>query len=232
MALRANPPSMQRHLLGCPHTGVWLRVDQAGEWAPAYFDQDGLDASQRATFQRQFLDNAACRDDPLLPAIMPRLTPGVVVTYRREEVIPDGDWYRSAYAMEFRRAVGFDHTVASVIQFRPGAVFGVGGWNEWGGAVFGERQRTLLHLVVAQLGWVLGPSMRVLSAGPVNGKLSPREQQTLSMLLEGAVEKQIAARMGISPHTAHEYVTSLLRKFGVSGRAELMARFVDRRGLP
>jgi DNA-binding CsgD family transcriptional regulator len=35
--------------------------------------------------------------------------------------------------------------------------------------------------------------------------------------------KQVAARLGVSPATAHEYVTALYRRFGVHGRGELPA---------
>jgi DNA-binding CsgD family transcriptional regulator len=53
--------------------------------------------------------------------------------------------------------------------------------------------------------------------------LSPRERETLDLLLEGLPEKLIAARMGLSRHTAHDYVKVLYRKLGVGSRAALMA---------
>jgi DNA-binding CsgD family transcriptional regulator len=56
--------------------------------------------------------------------------------------------------------------------------------------------------------------------------LAPRVQQTLDRLLQGDSEKQIAARLGISPHTVHVYVKSLYRHYGVCSRGELLARFV------
>jgi DNA-binding CsgD family transcriptional regulator len=60
---------------------------------------------------------------------------------------------------------------------------------------------------------------------PTDG-LSPRHVQTLQRLLEGDSEKQIAARLGVSPHTVHVYVKGLYRHFDVSSRGELLARFV------
>jgi DNA-binding CsgD family transcriptional regulator len=56
--------------------------------------------------------------------------------------------------------------------------------------------------------------------------LSPRHGQTLLRLLEGDSEKQVAARLGVSPHTVHVYVKALHRRFNVSSRGELLARFV------
>jgi DNA-binding NarL/FixJ family response regulator len=53
--------------------------------------------------------------------------------------------------------------------------------------------------------------------------LPPRLRQTLHCLLEGDSEKQVAARLGLSQATTHQYVTALYRRFGVHSRAELMA---------
>ena len=53
--------------------------------------------------------------------------------------------------------------------------------------------------------------------------LSPRLRQTLAHLLEGDAEKQIAAQLGSSQATTHQYVTTLYRHFGVQSRAQLIA---------
>ena len=54
-------------------------------------------------------------------------------------------------------------------------------------------------------------------------QLSPRERETLDLLLTGQSEKLIAASMGLSVHTTHDHVKSVYRKLGVRSRAELMA---------
>lgn len=53
--------------------------------------------------------------------------------------------------------------------------------------------------------------------------LSPRERETLELLLTGQPEKLIAASMGLSVHTTHDHVKAVYRKLGVRSRAELMA---------
>ena len=58
--------------------------------------------------------------------------------------------------------------------------------------------------------------------------LSPRLGQTLDCLLAGQSEKQAAHQLGLSPHTVHVYVKTLYRRFGVTSRAELLARHVQR----
>src|SRR5262245_48108973 len=40
--------------------------------------------------------------------------------------------------------------------------------------------------------------------------------------------KQVAIRLGLSAPAVHQYVSALYRKFGVSSRGELLARFIRR----
>ncbi|MGH7279612.1 MAG: helix-turn-helix domain-containing protein, partial [Candidatus Rokuibacteriota bacterium] len=53
---------------------------------------------------------------------------------------------------------------------------------------------------------------------------------TLACLVEGDSEKQIAARLGLSPTTVHQYVTALYRHFGVRSRGKLLAHIMARVG--
>ena len=62
--------------------------------------------------------------------------------------------------------------------------------------------------------------------GPDGKTLPPRHQQTLERLLIGDSEKQIAKHLRISPHTVHQYVKALYKRFAVSSRGELLARWV------
>ncbi len=57
-------------------------------------------------------------------------------------------------------------------------------------------------------------------------QLPPRLQPVLNHLLGGDGEKQVAVKLGLSPHTVHEYVKAIYRRLGVSSRGELLARFV------
>lgn len=53
--------------------------------------------------------------------------------------------------------------------------------------------------------------------------LTAREAQILALLAEGLVNKQIAARLGISRHTVKTHLGALFHKLGVSTRAEAVA---------
>jgi len=53
--------------------------------------------------------------------------------------------------------------------------------------------------------------------------LTPREIQVLGLLAEGASNKSIARRLGISVHTVKFHVASLLDKFEAIGRTDAVA---------
>jgi DNA-binding NarL/FixJ family response regulator len=54
--------------------------------------------------------------------------------------------------------------------------------------------------------------------------LTGRETEVLGLLAEGAGNKEIAARLGISEHTAKFHVSSILSKLGASSRTEAVTR--------
>jgi two-component system, NarL family, response regulator YdfI len=60
--------------------------------------------------------------------------------------------------------------------------------------------------------------------------LTRREREVLQMLASGLGNKQIAARLSISEHTAKFHVASILGKLGVSSRTEAVSQGI-RRGL-
>jgi DNA-binding CsgD family transcriptional regulator len=57
----------------------------------------------------------------------------------------------------------------------------------------------------------------------VAGPFTPREAQVLELLAEGASNKEIARRLGISVHTAKFHVAHVLDKLDATGRADAVA---------
>lgn len=51
-------------------------------------------------------------------------------------------------------------------------------------------------------------------------RLTPRETETLSLIAKGYKIAEVAASLGVSHHTAHEFIKSVYRKLKVSSRAE------------
>jgi DNA-binding NarL/FixJ family response regulator len=54
--------------------------------------------------------------------------------------------------------------------------------------------------------------------------LTARELQVLQLLAEGASNKAIARRLGITPHTAKFHVAAIMGKLGASGRTDAVAK--------
>jgi DNA-binding NarL/FixJ family response regulator len=59
---------------------------------------------------------------------------------------------------------------------------------------------------------------------PPGEPLTPREIDVLSLLAEGAGNKEIAARLHISEHTVKFHVSSILGKLGAATRTEAVTR--------
>jgi two-component system, NarL family, response regulator YdfI len=64
----------------------------------------------------------------------------------------------------------------------------------------------------------------------LSGEITSRETEVLRMLAEGLVNKEIAARLGISEHTVKFHISSILDKLDASTRTEAVTLGI-RRGL-
>ena len=73
-------------------------------------------------------------------------------------------------------------------------------------------------------------SVPVSDPEPHIESLTAREMEVLEMLAEGLINKEIAARLNISEHTAKFHVNSILNKLGAGTRTEAVVRSL-RRGL-
>jgi DNA-binding CsgD family transcriptional regulator len=148
-----------------------------------------------------------------------------LVTLIRADAVSGPIWERSVLHNEVHRPAAIGDSLLSLQRL---ASTGLGRVlvlkRAWGDPLFGARERDLVHLLQSECPWVFErPRSTVADLG-----LSPRERETLPLLMTDMSQKQIAARMGISRNTVHEYVKSLYKKLGVTSRAELMARAIPR----
>ena len=60
----------------------------------------------------------------------------------------------------------------------------------------------------------------------MEASLSPREQDVQQLLLTSLTEEEISVALGLTRRTTHQYVVAILRKWRVSGRVGLMARWL------
>ena len=57
--------------------------------------------------------------------------------------------------------------------------------------------------------------------------LTRREREALLLMLGPKTEKEMAAHMGLTPRSMHQYVIRVYRKLNVGSRAELMSLWLD-----
>jgi NarL family two-component system response regulator YdfI len=74
------------------------------------------------------------------------------------------------------------------------------------------------------------PAPTVETGSELEEALTSREKEVLGLLAEGLGNKEIAARLGISDHTAKFHVASILGKLGAASRTEAVSIGM-RRGL-
>lgn len=188
-----------------------------------YADAGWATAADRELFLR-LIRNQDQRDPILLRIV------GVLLkteTIRREEAVPDADYYRSSLYQDYMRPIRLD-PIVSCGKFTPGGAFHFGCFQRsLGDRPFGDRESALLRVAHEELVPLIGTTLASVHE-PRLADLSPRQRQVLACLLEGDGEKHVAARLGIGVATVHTYVKALYRHFRVAGRAELLAWFVRR----
>jgi hypothetical protein len=149
--------------------------------------------------------------DPVFCALQ-RLC-GRLVTRTRRQLISDSTWYRSTAWQDYHRPANIDDRLLSVYQISPdGDVSVVTLHRAPREREFSPREQRLLNFFHGEIGRLIGHSL-VSATEPSLARLSPRLRQTLTCLLEGDSEKQLAARLGLSgdPSVRDRALSSLRR---------------------
>jgi DNA-binding NarL/FixJ family response regulator len=92
-----------------------------------------------------------------------------------------------------------------------------------GARLMAALQAVGLGLVVVDERLSAGALRRRAAAEPLVESLTPRELEVLHLIGQGLSNRAIAARLGISEHTAKFHVNAILGKLGAQTRAEAVA---------
>ncbi len=150
------------------------------------------------------------------------------VALSRADLVRDHDWYRSEYYRDFHEPAGGD---AILMSYRTAPHID-GFWaavlvRAPGEPDFTPRQKAVVAEANAAIAGMVGGTLARFTE-PSPAHLPPRARQVLRCLLEGESDKLIVTRLGIGRHTVNQYVKHIFRHFGVTTRAELLARWVRR----
>jgi DNA-binding CsgD family transcriptional regulator len=151
------------------------------------------------------------------------------LTLPRSQVVDDRRWHRCALYQVAAKMIGVDNALCSFVPIHR-ASDEYSGWiifRAEGKRDFAERERRIIELLHEEIAGMVGGALaRFSDSSPMD--LAPRVRQVLCCLLEGDSDKQIASRLRLSMHTVNQYTKLIYRHFGVSGRAELLARWLRR----
>jgi DNA-binding CsgD family transcriptional regulator len=151
------------------------------------------------------------------------------VCLSRQDYIPDDEWYPSDQYQTCYSTAGVDRTLFCFREL-PGAPDEFSGLllsRAKGSRDYSGRDRAVVRDAHALLAPLVGGALARFSE-PSPAALPPRVRQVLKCLLEGDGDKQVARRLGISPHTVNVHTKAIFRHFGVQSRAELLARWIRR----
>ncbi|HEX5272813.1 MAG TPA: helix-turn-helix transcriptional regulator, partial [Gemmataceae bacterium] len=149
----------------------------------------------------------------------------------RDQAVEDRVWFPSTFFNDVLRPCHLAEMLVSFCDLPGGRrQTGISLFREARGGVFRRRERRLVRLLHEEIGRHCGTALATLD-DPGPSALTPRVRATLRCLLEGDSEKQVAARLGVSILTVHDYVKALYAHFGVASRPELLAYFLRRSGL-
>ena len=160
--------------------------------------------------------------DPCIAALSKE--EGRVVVRRRSQLVKDKEWRASEHYKKLREPLGLDDTLYARIAV-PGKVIVLCLLRGADQKPFTEREEQLVDLCLSQMAWPYQPDD---ASDPRVAALQPRLRKVMQHLLEGDAEKQVAAKLGLSKHTVHEYVKMIYQQLGVSSRSELRSQWVGR----
>jgi DNA-binding CsgD family transcriptional regulator len=167
------------------------------------FTLAGFDDSTRYAFERSVSEG--CSSIPYERAVMDAVVgapTGHIVTGTNEGLVPRALWDRSPWVNEGLRAVRLEHYLGSARVLGSEFVENMAFCRAVGDRAFTSEDREIVRLVHLGVGTLFEkPSPR--------DSLSRREKEALDCLLSGNSDKEIAAKLGISLHTAREYVKAV-----------------------
>jgi len=158
---------------------------------------------------------------------------GKTRSHLRAELVDNTTWKKSLLYNEVLRPGGVQDRLLGSHSIKPGmssdplteSYFGLD--RAPGDKPFGARERNILQLFLLSFPGFNRDLLRARGLIQAISPLSPRECMVLHFLLTDMTEKEIAAELGLTWRTTHQYVVAIQRKFGVRGRVGLMARWLQ-----
>lgn len=138
------------------------------------------------------------------------------------------DWFEGPSYRRFYRAIDRKDSIWAGIPINEDAEIQIGFHRSFSKPAFSLQEREFVSHALRGIRWFYKQQMLGEGAGVASSPLTVTEQTVLRGLLQGVTEKQIAENNGQSPHTTHDHVKRIFRKYGVSSRSSLMALWLGK----
>jgi len=182
-------------------------------------------------FENRGYEECAADVMPGIAALYSKLNGQGWVTAARDQFTTPNEFHSAQSYVSFRRQLGCDDYVVSLrivdVPRRPEAIIVD---RPHRAPQFGPREVELLKVLHDEIAPLVGVRLATEDHLCRDG-LSKRLNETLTLLLDGRSEKEVAFCLKLSQRTVHDYVTMLYEHFRVCSRAELLAYFIRREPL-
>lgn len=138
------------------------------------------------------------------------------------------EWFEGPSYQRFYRAIDRKDSIWAGIPINEDAEIQIGFHRSFSKPAFSPQERDFVFRALRGIRWFYKHQMLGEGAGVASSSLTATEQLVLQGLLQGLTEKQIAEENNQSPHTTHDHVKRIFRKYGVSSRSSLMALWLGK----
>ncbi len=218
-------------LTGLPFVGLQL-IRPVPEGHPSDLLPIAYQGWETPEQEQIYLSSMADEDRPVLPNVNKALGPAMnqgSVAFSRPMIVPDDLWYQSDFYQKYVKLTGVDEWASSFrVAPQLDSIVMIGGNQKFGAPPISMSTVKLLGILGEEITPLLGTRLSLRNQISKGG-LTPRQRQTLDLLLKGLSEKQVAQELRLSKATVHDYIVKLHKHFDVQSRGELLSYFVQRR---
>jgi DNA-binding NarL/FixJ family response regulator len=204
---------------------AWIHFKDDPEVGPpvgfAFIDGGWQSEFQRMKFVEGTISPAA---EPLNIAL--RKDCDAHQTRRREDLLANNEWFSSDLARNYFEPAGVGEYLSSLYPLGNSVFSSMVFLRRLGSPPFSPREVCIAHVVTEEIDWLHREGTDVPAAAHVT-ELSTRQRQVMFQLLAGDSVKQIARKLSLSNYTVNDHIKQIYRRFGVSGRGELLAQFLS-----
>lgn len=138
------------------------------------------------------------------------------------------DWFAGPSYQRYYKALDRQDSIWAGIPVSADAEVQIGFHRSFDKPPFSGEDKALVFHALRGIRWFYKHQMLGEGVGVASTPLTPTEKTVLQGLLLGMTEKQIAGQNNQSPHTTHDHVKRIFRKYGVSSRSSLMALWLGK----